>query len=289
MPGHCSNPVIQNNNSYIGIIVNRVQKPLYARMQKCRIHPGASIGERVVIDHGMGVVIGETAEVGDDVLIYMGVVLGGTSLNGGKRHPTIGNRVVIGSGASVLGPITIGDEAKIGAGSVVVRDVPHGATVVGVPGRIAGLERGQKPDQIKDSAMPDPTLRVISRLLERQVQLEERIKTLERVGLNHLVHPVPDTISEQETEIWAALREVIDPEIGHNIVDVGLIRRVKTDGNKVEVEMALNTEACPLVDFLVAQVENRMKAIRWVEQVDVIVTHDPWDFHYKEECLPEIV
>jgi serine O-acetyltransferase len=104
------------------------------------IHPGAVIGRRVFIDHGMGVVIGETAEVGDDVLIYMGVVLGGTALENVKRHPTIEDGVVIGSGATVLGPIRIGRGAKIGAGSVVVRSVPPGATVVGVPGRIAGPE-----------------------------------------------------------------------------------------------------------------------------------------------------
>ena len=101
-----------------------------------------TIGRRVVIDHGMGVVIGETAEVGNDVLIYMGVVLGGTALENVKRHPTIEDDVILGSGAIVLGPIRIGKGAKVGAGSVVVRSVPPGATVVGVPGRIAGPERG---------------------------------------------------------------------------------------------------------------------------------------------------
>src|SRR5512136_1649012 len=100
------------------------------------IHPGAKIGRRFFIDHGMCVVIGETAEVGDDVLMYMGTVLGGTSLEKKKRHPTIEDGVVIGSGAIVLGPVTVGKGAKIGAGSVVVRSVPAGATVVGVPGRI---------------------------------------------------------------------------------------------------------------------------------------------------------
>ncbi len=125
------------------------------------IHPGAMIGRRVVIDHGMGVVIGETAEVGDDVLIYMGVVLGGTALENVKRHPTIGNNVIIGSGAIILGPIRIGSGAKVGAGSVVVRSVPPGATVVGVPGRIAGPECTRPGDE--PEAMPDPMLRVVSR------------------------------------------------------------------------------------------------------------------------------
>ncbi len=100
------------------------------------IHPGALIGKRVFIDHGMGVVIGETAEVGDDTTLYHGVTLGGTSWNKGKRHPTLGKGVVVGAGAKILGPITVGDGAKIGSNAVVVKDVPAGATVVGVPGRI---------------------------------------------------------------------------------------------------------------------------------------------------------
>ncbi|MGA2466293.1 MAG: serine O-acetyltransferase, partial [Thermodesulfobacteriota bacterium] len=100
------------------------------------IHPGANIGRRLFIDHGMGVVIGETSEIGEDCLIYKGVVLGGTTLEKKKRHPTLGNRVIIGSNSTVLGAITIGDGARIGSGSVVVKQVPPGATVVGVPGRI---------------------------------------------------------------------------------------------------------------------------------------------------------
>jgi serine O-acetyltransferase len=100
------------------------------------IHPGAKIGERLFIDHGMGVVIGETAEIGDDVLLYQGVTLGGTGNECGKRHPTLGNRVVVGTGAAVLGNITLGDDVKVGAGSVVVHSVPAGSTVVGIPGRV---------------------------------------------------------------------------------------------------------------------------------------------------------
>ena len=101
------------------------------------IHPGARIGRRFFIDHGVGVVIGETAEIGDDALLYQGVVLGGTTLKKGKRHPTIGNNVVMGTGSVALGAITIGDGARVGAGSVVVKSVPPGATVVGIPGRTA--------------------------------------------------------------------------------------------------------------------------------------------------------
>src|SRR5512138_1232154 len=100
------------------------------------IHPGATIGRRVFIDHGMGVVIGETAEVGDDCTLYHGVTLGGTSWNKGKRHPTLGRGVVIGAGAKILGPILVGDDAKVGSNSVVVKAVPPGATVVGIPARI---------------------------------------------------------------------------------------------------------------------------------------------------------
>jgi serine O-acetyltransferase len=100
------------------------------------IHPGAIIGKRLFIDHGLGVVIGETAEIGDDVLLYQGVTLGGTGNVRGKRHPTVGNRVVVGTGASVLGDIRLGDDVKVGAGSVVVHSVPEGATVIGIPGRV---------------------------------------------------------------------------------------------------------------------------------------------------------
>ncbi|MDP9800376.1 serine O-acetyltransferase [Arcanobacterium wilhelmae] len=115
------------------------------------IHPGATLGERLFIDHGMGVVIGETAEVGDDVVIYHGTTLGGTSRNGGKRHPTVGNRVVIGSGAKVLGPITVGDDAQIGANAVVVKDVPAGNTAVGVPAK-------NRPQSKPDDPLIDPAL-----------------------------------------------------------------------------------------------------------------------------------
>jgi serine O-acetyltransferase len=100
------------------------------------IHPGAKIGERLFIDHGMGVVIGETAEIGDDVLLYQGVTLGGTGNQRGKRHPTLGNRVVVGTGAAILGDIILEDDVKVGAGSVVVHSVPAGSTVVGIPGRV---------------------------------------------------------------------------------------------------------------------------------------------------------
>ncbi|MEJ2116413.1 MAG: serine O-acetyltransferase, partial [Alphaproteobacteria bacterium] len=152
------------------------------------IHPGATIGRRFFIDHGMGVVIGETSEIGDGVLVYQGVVLGGTSLVKTKRHPTIGNNVVIGTGATILGPIVVGDGAKIGAGSVVIKPVPPGATIVGVPGHVAGAKRSQKKGtDLEHAKLPDPVLRTLSETLDRQSLLEQRVQKLEKA----LVQVVP--------------------------------------------------------------------------------------------------
>jgi serine O-acetyltransferase len=142
------------------------------------IHPGARIGKRFFIDHGAGVVIGETAEIGDDVLFYQGVVLGGTTLNKGKRHPTIGNNVVMGTGAVALGSIAIGDRVQVGAGSVVVKSVPPGATVVGIPGRITGDHRKPLMD-LEHGNLPDPVAEAIRFVLKEQDKLEERLKNLE--------------------------------------------------------------------------------------------------------------
>ena len=132
------------------------------------IHPGAHIGRRLVIDHGTGIVIGETAEIGDDCLLYQGVTLGGTGKDVGKRHPTLGNNVMVGSGAKVLGPFKVGDNARIAANSVVLREVPPNATVVGVPGRIVRLS-GEKLDHIHT---PDPVMLEIEALKARVEQLE---------------------------------------------------------------------------------------------------------------------
>ena len=142
------------------------------------IHPGAKVGRRFFIDHGMGVVIGETAEIGDDVLMYQGVVLGGVSLEKKKRHPTVGNNVVIGAGAILLGPIKIGDGAKIGAGSVVVKSVPPGATVVGVPGRIAEKNKKITLD-LEHGKLPDPVANILKEILRRQEEIEKRLGELE--------------------------------------------------------------------------------------------------------------
>ena len=148
------------------------------------IHPGAAIGRRVVIDHGMGVVIGETARIGDGCLLYKGVVLGGTSLSRGKRHPTLGDNVVIGSNACVLGDIEIGDGARIGSGSVVVRPVPKHATVVGVPARIIS-PTGHRADAALDHAnLPDPVTEMFRAVITQNERLRERIQKLEeRLGV----------------------------------------------------------------------------------------------------------
>jgi len=142
------------------------------------IHPGARIGRRFFIDHGMGVVIGETAEIGDDVLMYQGVVLGGTSLEKKKRHPTIESNVVIGAAAILLGSITIGEGARIGANSVVVKSVPPGTTVVGVLGRVVKEKRKPLID-LEHGRLPDPINDIIRQIADEQGKLEERIKQLE--------------------------------------------------------------------------------------------------------------
>lgn len=137
------------------------------------IHPGARIGERFFIDHGAGVVIGETAEIGDDVTIYHGVTLGGTSWNPGKRHPTLGSGVVVGAGAKILGPITVGDGARVAANSVVIEAVPQGATVVGIPGRVvAPRRRTTHGFDLDHHLIPDPVGKAIACVLDRLAQLE---------------------------------------------------------------------------------------------------------------------
>ena len=151
------------------------------------IHPGATIGRGLFIDHGMGVVIGETAEIGDNVTLYQQVVLGGTGKERGKRHPTVGDNVVIGAGAKVLGSLTIGEGARIGAGAVVLHDVPGHATVVGVPGRVV-REKGQRISEginLDHASLPDPVEVTIRNLMQRIDQLETRLEELEAAPSTH--------------------------------------------------------------------------------------------------------
>jgi len=145
------------------------------------IHPGAKVGKCVYIDHGAGVVIGETAEIGNNVLIYQGVTLGGTQLIKGKRHPTVGDRVTIGANATLLGPIRIGSNSIIGAGSVVTDDVPPGSVVVGVPGRVIKIY-GKKVEQMDLSQLPDPLAQVMKCLIFRIDQLEKELNEIKNGG-----------------------------------------------------------------------------------------------------------
>jgi len=167
-----------------------LELPLLARMIShigklltgIEIHPGAVIGQRLFIDHGSGVVIGETAVVGDDVTLYHGVTLGGTSLRGGKRHPTLGDGVIVGAGAKILGPITVGAGARIGANAVVLADVSPGATMVGIPARLA--LSGSRDDRFHaygvDTDMPDPVLRTVQGLRQEMSRLQHRLEAIEQ-------------------------------------------------------------------------------------------------------------
>jgi serine O-acetyltransferase len=189
------------------IIIHRLTHKLYCKkfyvlarfisqvsrwLTQIEIHPGAKIGEGLFIDHGAGVVIGETTEIGDNVTLYQGVTLGGTGKEKGKRHPTIGNNVVISAGAKVLGSFRIGDNVRIGAGSVVLKEIPANCTVVGVPGSIVKREDGKKAEKrgedknlkgiidLEHHNMPDPIAEAILNLHEHIKTMEEKIERLER-------------------------------------------------------------------------------------------------------------
>ena len=170
--------------SFVGRLVTNVD-----------IHPGATIGRRFFIDHGACVVIGETAEVGDDVTLYHGVTLGGTSWNKGKRHPTLANGVVVGAGAKILGPIVIGERVRVGANSVVVKDVPADRTVVGVPGRIVDTRHARSEDgvDLNHNVLPDPVAKSIACLIERIETLEKELAELRHEA------PPPDHSGQCQT------------------------------------------------------------------------------------------
>lgn len=246
------------------------------------IHPGAKFGKRVFIDHGSGVVIGETAEVGDDVLIYMGVVLGGTSLERTKRHPTVENDVVIGSGASVLGPITIGRGAKIGAGSVVVRPVPPGATAVGVPARIAEPQPSITEGPLEHNKLPDPMLRVVGQMLDRLSRLEEKVQAQRYTSAYRT--PLEKTVPKKDEQIYSQLRKVIDPEVGIDIVKMGLVKDVIVNGPNVDVDLVLTTNICPMADYIKDQVRRKVLNVGGIEKVSVNILDEPWNWdRFKEQ------
>jgi serine O-acetyltransferase len=175
------------------------------------IHPGAQIGQGVFIDHGMGVVIGETAIIGDYCLIYQGVTLGGTGKETGKRHPTLGENVVLGGGAKVLGNIQIGNDVRIGAGSVVLRDVPSNCTVVGIPGRVI-YRSGVKVDPLEHGNLPDSEAAVIRTLVDRIESLEQEVKKLRQ------------SQSASKVLVAAVLSESGEKELCHQVEDSCLLR-----------------------------------------------------------------
>jgi len=201
------------------------------------IHPGATIGRRFFIDHGMGVVIGGTAEIGDDVTLYQGVTLGGTSWKEGKRHPTLLNNVVVGAGAKILGPIIIGNNGKVGSNSVVVKDVPDNATAVGIPGKIVKAKPKDFDDSRKDAAKkygfdayavsednPDPVAKAIGRLLDHVHLMDNKVadlcKEVNRLGGEVCQDALPELnvreFDEDEKEAAARRKahvEAFDPEI----------------------------------------------------------------------------
>lgn len=169
------------------------------------IHPGAAIGKGFFVDHGMGVVIGETAIIGDYALIYQGVTLGGTGKQGGKRHPTLGDNVVVGAGAKVLGNIEIGNNVRIGAGSVVLRNVPSDCTVVGVPGRIV-YRSGVRVNPLEHGSLPDSEAEVIRALVDRIESLEQQVEKLQQPSLPTHVHIpiIEEKIEEYTLKLVAA-------------------------------------------------------------------------------------
>lgn len=163
-------------------------------MTGIEIHPGAKIGRKLFIDHGMGVVIGETCEIGDEVVIYQGVTLGGTGKEKGKRHPTIGNRVVIASGAKVLGSFTVGDNSNIGANSVVLRPVPPDSTVVGIPGRVVKRNGQRVGDRLDHTNLPDPLIETF-RAMQKQIdELKAEVERLKSRGVSEESAPERVTV-----------------------------------------------------------------------------------------------
>ena len=173
---HAAHWLWQRNVRLLARFLSHVSRALTG----IEIHPGATIGEGFFIDHGMGVVIGETAEIGNNVTMYHGVTLGGTSWKKGKRHPTIGDNVIIGANAAILGPIKVGENSKIGSGSVVNREVPPNSTVVGIPGRIVYREGNVYQDPTGVAGTPDPEGKAIKCLTEQVMALEQRMDELNR-------------------------------------------------------------------------------------------------------------
>jgi serine O-acetyltransferase len=181
------------------LLLGRFVSHLGRLLTGIEIHPGATIGRRLFIDHGMGVVIGETAEIGDDVTLYQGVTLGGTSLHHAKRHPTLSDGVIVGSGAQILGGFTVGRDARVGANAVVLAEVPAGATVVGIPAKAVGAPKPVAAKTVSDflpygtpcDEIPDPVARVLNGLLDEVQSLRARLQELEHEVEGERSRPMP--------------------------------------------------------------------------------------------------
>lgn len=165
-----------NNLKFLGRFTSHIGRFLTG----IEIHPGATIGRGFFIDHGMGVVIGETAEIGDNCTLYHGVTLGGTSWAKEKRHPTLGDNVIIGAGAKVLGPFTLGDNSKVGSNSVVVKEVPDNATVVGIPGRVVISGETRVGVDLQHDKLPDPVAKAVNCVFDQIQRLEDQVETLQK-------------------------------------------------------------------------------------------------------------
>ena len=207
------------------------------------IHPGATIGRRCFIDHGMGIVIGETTEIGDDVTIYQGVTLGGTGKDTGKRHPTIGDRVIVSSGAKVLGPFHVGNDVKIGSGSVVLKEIPDGCTVVGVPGRVV-RRFGESTSDINQINLPDPVNTEMEILRRRLELMEEKVEKLtkelnerkDREEAAEKVRPDADgAIDMMKLESGAEVDDTASPEAA-DTVDLTMIENEEGTVDLSEME-----------------------------------------------------
>ena len=263
-------------------LVARLVSHITRAVTGVEIHPGAAIGRRVFVDHGMGIVIGETSVIEDDVLLYQGVVLGGTSGEKVKRHPTLCTGVVVGAGAIVLGPVTVGENARIGAGSVVVKDVPADATVVGVPARLAGRRDDGDDTALDHGELPDPMVRVLSRVFDREAELEARILELEQkmARLHDLssAEKVARSADEMNDAVLDKLRGVLDPEIGISIVNLGLIRGIQISGTEASVKMVLTSPTCPFAAQIIDQVRCAVLNVSGIDQVQVTLLDEPWSW-----------
>ncbi len=216
------------------------------------IHPGAKIGRGLFIDHGMGVVIGETAEIGDNVTLYQGVTLGGTGKETGKRHPTLGNNVLVGVGAKVLGAITIGDNARIGGGAVVLKDVPPNATAIGIPAKVVGIRDAAGESGQRVENMPDPEGELLSALQEKSYLLEERLQQLldDKITAHEADHLATDGVEAHLSRLDDKIGRI---EKALLALESGLLKNNLKNGNRnsrgePEPRLPLTTEEAIIRD-----------------------------------------